>query len=225
MSTCTNTSFLRNASLWKLLRVLKRPYKFSCTSRPFRVSQGLCRQGPGVQLSSFNRKFLLVPQGDASVRFMGKYCIKILGIQLDRTECFKVLLTSNMIFGLRNIWIVLRRNVIYLYSKKARLDWLFGSQSCRKWCHLGNFRYSYSYSRKLVTPIVIVVNVQNWCFRIMMKIKSTIHLKILVISLDIAECWKVFVNGHRRTGRGGGGGGQLPPQKDYKVEKSGKCST
>ena len=24
---------------------------------------------------------------------------------------------------------------------------------------------------------------------------------------------------------GGQGGGQLPPQKDYKVEKSGKCST
>ena len=25
--------------------------------------------------------------------------------------------------------------------------------------------------------------------------------------------------------RDGGAGGQLPPQKDYKVEKSGKCST
>jgi hypothetical protein len=30
---------------------------------------------------------------------------------------------------------------------------------------------------------------------------------------------------HRRTGRGGGRGGSCPPPKDYKVEKSGKCST
>jgi hypothetical protein len=32
--------------------------------------------------------------------------------------------------------------------------------------------------------------------------------------------WLVWQN-HRRTGRGGQGG-QLPPQKDYKVEKSGE---
>jgi hypothetical protein len=45
------------------------------------------------------------------------------------------------------------------------------------------------------------------------------------LSVLLEKYADVFVNGpHRRTGRGGQGV-QLPPQKDYKVEKSGKCST
>jgi hypothetical protein len=32
-----------------------------------------------------------------------------------------------MIFGMCNIWVI-RRNVIYLYNKKSRLDQLFQSQ-------------------------------------------------------------------------------------------------
>jgi hypothetical protein len=34
------------------------------------------------------------------------------------SDLVKVRLTSNMTFGLRNIWIIIRRNAIYLYSKK-----------------------------------------------------------------------------------------------------------
>ena len=35
------------------------------------------------------------------------------------SKTFKVRLTPNMIFGLCNIWVILRRNVIYLNSKKT----------------------------------------------------------------------------------------------------------
>ena len=34
---------------------------------------------------------------------------------------FKVRLTLNIIFGMCNIWVILRRNVIYLYSKNLIL--------------------------------------------------------------------------------------------------------
>ena len=36
-----------------------------------------------------------------------------------------------MIFCMGNIWVILRRNVIYLYSKKPHLDQLFNCQSSR----------------------------------------------------------------------------------------------
>jgi hypothetical protein len=44
---------------------------------------------------------------------------------------FKVRLTPNIIFVFCNIWVILRRNVIYLYSKKPPLDQLFHCQSSR----------------------------------------------------------------------------------------------
>jgi hypothetical protein len=44
-------------------------------------------------------------------------------------------LTPNMIFGMCNIWVIRRRNVIYLYNKKSHLDQLFHCQSLRIWCH------------------------------------------------------------------------------------------
>jgi hypothetical protein len=48
---------------------------------------------------------------------------------------FKVPLTPNMIFFcMCNIWVILRRNAIYLYSKKFHLDQLFHCQSFRIWC-------------------------------------------------------------------------------------------
>jgi hypothetical protein len=50
----------------------------------------------------------------------------------------KVWLTTNMIFGTRNIWVIRRRNVIYLYNKKSHLDQLFHRQSFRIWCHSVN---------------------------------------------------------------------------------------
>ena len=42
---------------------------------------------------------------------------------------FKVRLTPNTIFGMGNILVILRRNVIYRYSKKPHLDQLFHCQS------------------------------------------------------------------------------------------------
>jgi hypothetical protein len=54
---------------------------------------------------------------------------------------FKGWLTPNMIFSMCNIWVILRRNVMYLYSKKPHLDQLFHCQSLRIWCHLVNFWY------------------------------------------------------------------------------------
>jgi hypothetical protein len=48
---------------------------------------------------------------------------------------FKVRLTPNIIFCMCNIWVILRRNAIYLYSKKFHLDQLFHCQSFRIWCH------------------------------------------------------------------------------------------
>jgi hypothetical protein len=46
-------------------------------------------------------------------------------------KMIKVRLTRNMIFGLCNIWVIRRRNVIYLYNKKSHLDQLFRYQSFR----------------------------------------------------------------------------------------------
>jgi hypothetical protein len=46
-----------------------------------------------------------------------------------------VRLTPNIIFGMCNIWVILRRNVMYLYSKKTHLDQLFHRQSVQIWCH------------------------------------------------------------------------------------------
>jgi hypothetical protein len=43
----------------------------------------------------------------------------------------QVWLTPNIIFGMCNIWLILRRNVMYLYNKKPRLDQLFHCQSSR----------------------------------------------------------------------------------------------
>jgi hypothetical protein len=43
----------------------------------------------------------------------------------------KVQLTPNIIVGMCNIWVILRWNVIYLYSKKPHLDQLFHCQSSR----------------------------------------------------------------------------------------------
>ena len=43
----------------------------------------------------------------------------------------KVRLTPNMIFGMCNIWVIRRRNVIYLYDKKSHVDQLFHCQSLR----------------------------------------------------------------------------------------------
>jgi hypothetical protein len=40
-----------------------------------------------------------------------------------------VRLTPNIIFGMCNILVILRRNVMYLYSKKPHLDQLFHRQS------------------------------------------------------------------------------------------------
>jgi hypothetical protein len=42
-----------------------------------------------------------------------------------------VRLTPNMNFGMCNTWVILRRNVIYLYSKKPHLDQLFHCRSSR----------------------------------------------------------------------------------------------
>jgi hypothetical protein len=36
--------------------------------------------------------------------------------------------TENMIFGVCNIWFILRRNVMHVYSKKPDLDQLFHYQ-------------------------------------------------------------------------------------------------
>jgi hypothetical protein len=41
----------------------------------------------------------------------------------------KVRLTPNIIFGMGNTWVILRRNVMYVYSKKPHLDQLFHCQS------------------------------------------------------------------------------------------------
>jgi hypothetical protein len=43
----------------------------------------------------------------------------------------RVQLTPNMNFGMGNIWVILRRNVMYLYSKKPHLGQLFHCQSSR----------------------------------------------------------------------------------------------
>jgi hypothetical protein len=43
----------------------------------------------------------------------------------------KVRLTPNITFGMCNIWVILRRKVMYLYSKKHHLDQLFHCQSSR----------------------------------------------------------------------------------------------
>jgi ABC-type sulfate transport system permease subunit len=51
------------------------------------------------------------------------------------TIVLKLRLTTNMIFGMCNIWVIRRRNFIYLYSKKSYLDQLFHCQSFRIWCH------------------------------------------------------------------------------------------
>ena len=40
------------------------------------------------------------------------------------SRVFKVQLTPKMIFGMCNIWAILRRNGIYLYAKKSHLDQL-----------------------------------------------------------------------------------------------------
>ena len=45
---------------------------------------------------------------------------KIVGLVIN----FKVRLIPNMIFVICNIWVILRRNVIYLYSKNPDLDQL-----------------------------------------------------------------------------------------------------
>jgi hypothetical protein len=45
--------------------------------------------------------------------------------------CLIVWLTLNIIFCMCNIWVILRRNVIYLYNKKPHLDQLFHCQSSR----------------------------------------------------------------------------------------------
>jgi hypothetical protein len=46
----------------------------------------------------------------------------------DTLMILKVRLTLNIIFGMCNSWMILRRNVIYLYSKKVHLNRLFHSQ-------------------------------------------------------------------------------------------------
>ena len=46
-----------------------------------------------------------------------------------------------MNFGMCNIWVIRRRNVIYLYSKKPHLDQLFHCQTFRIRCHSVNFWY------------------------------------------------------------------------------------
>ncbi len=45
---------------------------------------------------------------------------KIVGLVIN----FKVRLIPNMIFVICNIWVILRRNVIYLHSKNPDLDQL-----------------------------------------------------------------------------------------------------
>ena len=40
------------------------------------------------------------------------------------SRVFKVQLTTNMIFDMYNIWVILRRNGIHLYSKILHLDQL-----------------------------------------------------------------------------------------------------
>jgi hypothetical protein len=40
-------------------------------------------------------------------------------------------LTTNMIFGMCNIWVIRRKNVLYLYNKKSHLDQHFHCQSFR----------------------------------------------------------------------------------------------
>ena len=52
-------------------------------------------------------------------------------VRLQRGHKAKVRLTPNMIFGMCNIWVIRRRNVIYLYSKKPHLDQRFHCQSSR----------------------------------------------------------------------------------------------
>jgi nucleobase transporter 1/2 len=58
---------------------------------------------------------------------------KIMVLQVstpDKLEnLLKVRQTTNMIFGMCNIWVIRRRNVIYLYNKKSHLDQLFHCQS------------------------------------------------------------------------------------------------
>ena len=43
----------------------------------------------------------------------------------------KVRLTTDIIFGMCNIWVIRRRNVTYFYNKKSHLDQLFHCQSFR----------------------------------------------------------------------------------------------
>jgi hypothetical protein len=66
------------------------------------------------------------------------FCKLILFVSYKLTEdqsCFKfikVRLTPNIIFGMcNNIWIIRRRNVMNLHSKKPHLGWLFHCQSSR----------------------------------------------------------------------------------------------
>jgi hypothetical protein len=58
--------------------------------------------------------------------------------KIQHHKHIKVGLTTNMIFGMCNIWVIRRRNVIYPYNKKSHLDQLFHCQSFRIWCHKVN---------------------------------------------------------------------------------------
>jgi hypothetical protein len=57
------------------------------------------------------------------------------GTEYTNRYQFKVWLTPNTIFCMCNIWVIRRRNVIYLYSKNSLPDQLFHCQSFRIWCH------------------------------------------------------------------------------------------
>ena len=57
-----------------------------------------------------------------------KYVLKTKGLQV------KVRLSPNMIFCMCNIWVILKRTVIYLYSKKPH-DQLFHCKTFQIRCH------------------------------------------------------------------------------------------
>jgi hypothetical protein len=48
---------------------------------------------------------------------------------------FKVRLTPSIIFGMGNIWVILRRNVMYLYNKITSSWSTFSLSKFQIWCH------------------------------------------------------------------------------------------
>jgi hypothetical protein len=123
----------------------------------------------------------------------------------------KVWLTPNMIFG--NIWVILRRNVMYLYSKKPHLAQRFHCQCFWMWCY-----FWYKEQRKLIcnSPNDIISGnfdgekvdqdgifyYKEWYITFLLRMTQILHIQRIIFGVrntltffyNIFCLWKHHVN-------------------------------